>query len=102
MMPLWNIRAEQCSECARLAQKQIMTTLITVLLLLSSVGASQQLTSQPTPSGKLIDLGGYRLHLNCTGNKGPTVVLIAGAGDFSFDWSLVQPNIAAVCARLQL
>jgi pimeloyl-ACP methyl ester carboxylesterase len=71
-----------------------MKTLIALLLLLSSVGASQQLTSQPAPPGKLIDLGGYRLHLNCTGNKGPTVVLIAGAGDFSFDWNLVQPNIA--------
>src|SRR5262245_7592986 len=46
------------------------------------------------PPGKLIDIGGYRLHLNCTGNKSPTVVLIAGAGDFSFDWSLVQPGIA--------
>jgi pimeloyl-ACP methyl ester carboxylesterase len=71
-----------------------MKTVLTALLLLSSVGALGQLTSQPAPPGKLIDLGGYRLHLNCTGNKGPTVVLIAGAGDFSFDWSLVQPNIA--------
>ena len=71
-----------------------MKKFIPVLLLLSSVGALGQLPSQPTPPGKLIDLGGYRLHLNCTGNKGPTVVLIAGAGDFSFDWSLVQPNIA--------
>lgn len=71
-----------------------MKTLITALLMLSSVGALGQLTSQPAPPGKLIDLGGYRLHLNCTGNKGPTVVLIPGAGDFSFDWSLVQPNIA--------
>jgi pimeloyl-ACP methyl ester carboxylesterase len=71
-----------------------MKTLITVLLMLSSVVALGQLTSQAIPPGKLIDLGGYRLHLNCTGNQGPTVVLIAGAGDFSFDWSLVQPNIA--------
>jgi len=52
-------------------------------------------SAQPKPApGKLIDIGGYRLHLNCTGGKDPTVVLIAGAGDFSFDWSLVQPGIA--------
>jgi pimeloyl-ACP methyl ester carboxylesterase len=78
-----------------------MKTVLAALLLWSSVGASQQLTSPPAPPGKLINLGGYRLHLNCTGNKGPTVVLIAGAGDFSFDWSLVQPNIsqfARVCS----
>ena len=47
-----------------------------------------------SPPGKLVDLGGYKLHLNCTGKDEPTVVLIAGAGDFSFDWELVQPDIA--------
>lgn len=71
-----------------------MKTVITALLLLSSVVAAGQVTSRPTPPGKLIDAGGYRLHVNCVGNKGPAVVLIPGAGDFSFDWSLVQPNIA--------
>jgi pimeloyl-ACP methyl ester carboxylesterase len=48
-----------------------------------------------------VDIGGYRLHLNCTGKDGPTVVLIAGAGDFSFDWELVQPGVgrfARVCS----
>jgi pimeloyl-ACP methyl ester carboxylesterase len=68
---------------------------LTALLLFWSVTtAGQQTTKGYPPPGKLIDIGGYRLHLNCTGNKRPTVVLIAGAGDFSFDWSLVQPSIA--------
>jgi pimeloyl-ACP methyl ester carboxylesterase len=51
----------------------------------------------PRPPGKLVDVGGWRLHLNCTGrNKGgsATVVLESGSGDFSFDWSLVQPGVA--------
>jgi pimeloyl-ACP methyl ester carboxylesterase len=51
----------------------------------------------PPPPGKLVDVGGRRLHLHCTGkNKGnmPTVVLESGAGDFSFDWGLVQPEVA--------
>ena len=41
------------------------------------------------------------MHLNCTGKSGPTVVLIAGAGDFSFDWGLVQSGVsrfARVCS----
>jgi pimeloyl-ACP methyl ester carboxylesterase len=53
------------------------------------------------PPGKLVDIGGYRLHLNCTGKNGPTVVLIPGGGDFSFDWGLVQPeasHFARVCS----
>jgi pimeloyl-ACP methyl ester carboxylesterase len=46
------------------------------------------------PHGELIDVGGYRLHLDATGKGKPTVVLIAGGGDFSFDWSLVQPSVS--------
>ncbi|HKE59210.1 MAG TPA: alpha/beta hydrolase [Pyrinomonadaceae bacterium] len=50
----------------------------------------------PAP-GKLIDVGGWRLHLNCTGEaqgSQPTVILEAGKGDFSVEWSLVQPQVA--------
>ena len=47
----------------------------------------------PPPPGKLVDLGGHRLHVNCTG-KGPfTVVVEDGLGDFSFDWILVQTRV---------
>lgn len=45
------------------------------------------------PPGKLVDVGGYRVHLYCTGEGSPTVV-IAGT-EFSFDWALVQPRVAA-------
>ena len=73
------------------------------LLLLSLIAVAQQKNDQPKypPPGKLVDVGGYRLHLNCLGKRGPTVVFIAGAGDFSFDWSLVQPEVsrfARVCS----
>ncbi|MCI0694304.1 alpha/beta hydrolase [candidate division KSB1 bacterium] len=53
--------------------------------------------SYPPPTDRLIDVGGWRLHLVCTGeNKRntPTIVLESGSGDFSFDWSLVQPGVA--------
>jgi len=81
-----------------------MKVAVTVFLLLMSLPAvGQQKDKQPTflPPGKLVDVGGYRLHLNCTGKSGPTVVLIAGAGDFSFDWGLVQSGVsrfARVCS----
>ena len=65
-----------------------------LLLLMSLMCVGQQKDKEPTfaPPGRLVDVGGYRLHLNCTGESGPTVVLIAGGGDFSFDWGLVQPD----------
>lgn len=46
------------------------------------------------PPGKLIDIGGYRLHLNCSGQGMPTVIMDAGAGGNSLTWRLVQPEIA--------
>jgi pimeloyl-ACP methyl ester carboxylesterase len=49
-------------------------------------------SSTPAPIGKLIDVGGYRVHLYCTGTGSPTAVIV-GAG-FSFDWGLVQPEVA--------
>lgn len=73
-----------------------MRVSVIVFSLLLSVIAVGQKDKKPTysPPGKLVDVGGYRLHLNCTGKSGPTVVLIAGGGDFSFDWGLVQPDLS--------
>jgi pimeloyl-ACP methyl ester carboxylesterase len=51
-------------------------------------------TRQFPPPGRLVDVGGHRLHLHCTGEGRPTVVLEAPAGGSSLGWSLVQPGIA--------
>src|SRR5579862_1136334 len=61
--------------------------------LLGGFFAQQPATGPPAP-GKLVDLGGYRLHLWCTGAGSPTVILSAGSGDYSVDWALVQPRVA--------
>jgi len=45
-------------------------------------------------SKKLIDIGGYRLHLNCSGQGGPVVVLEYGLHGSYLDWYSVQPEIA--------
>ena len=47
------------------------------------------------PPGQLVDVGGHRLHLNCTGTGSPTVVIEAGLGDWSTSWAgSVQPEVA--------
>ena len=46
------------------------------------------------PPGQMVDVGGYRLHINCTGTGSPTVVIDAGWGDWSLGWSGVQPGVA--------
>ena len=46
------------------------------------------------PLGKLVNAGGHLLHINAIGKGGPVVVMESGGGDFSFIWSLVQPEVA--------
>jgi pimeloyl-ACP methyl ester carboxylesterase len=46
------------------------------------------------PAGRLVDIGGYRLHIDCRGEGSPTVVMDAGLGGSSLDWTLVQPELA--------
>lgn len=47
------------------------------------------------PPGQLVDVGGHRLHINCTGTGSPTVVIEAGLGDWSTSWGgYVQPGVA--------
>ncbi len=48
----------------------------------------------PAP-GEMVDVGGYSMHLYCTGEGGaPTVVMDSGAGGSVLDWQLVQPEVA--------
>jgi pimeloyl-ACP methyl ester carboxylesterase len=92
--------------------KRILRVFLAFLILLPSSGAFYQavataldIRSYPAP-GQLVDVGGYRLHLYCTGGTSegrPTVVLETGLGGFatSPDWAWVQPEVAKttrVCA----
>lgn len=46
------------------------------------------------PTGKLIDIGGYRLHLYSSGKGSPSVVFDAGLSGTSLGWSLVQNEVS--------
>lgn len=46
------------------------------------------------PPGELVDVGGHRLHIKCTGTGSPTVVIDAGQGDWSTSWGDVQQEVA--------
>jgi pimeloyl-ACP methyl ester carboxylesterase len=46
------------------------------------------------PLGRLVNIGGRNIHLNCTGSGKPVVVLEAGGSAYAIDWALVQPRIA--------
>jgi pimeloyl-ACP methyl ester carboxylesterase len=51
--------------------------------------------------GRLVDVGGYKLHINCMGQGSPTVILDHMGDGSSAEWGWVQPEIAKgtrVCA----
>ena len=65
-----------------------------VAFVLLSLAWAAQLANLPPPPGRLVDVGGRKLHLNCTGSGSPTVVFEAGASSFAIDFSLVQAELA--------
>ncbi|MEO3776559.1 alpha/beta hydrolase [Micromonospora sp. B11E3] len=81
---------------------RILAGLVAAFAVLSGTGWTYETLSRrddgrqhPAP-GRLVDVGGHRLHLNCTGAAGdaPTVVFEAGLGESSTTWATVQGKLA--------
>lgn len=94
------------SRSFQLARRFTLGSLGILLFLLGSGAATEwilehgELDAYPPP-GRLIDAGGHRLHIQCTGPTGasPTVVLDADSAAFSAVWALIQKE-AAKTARV--
>jgi pimeloyl-ACP methyl ester carboxylesterase len=79
---------------------RILVGLCGLIVVTALTGATYQwlatrkdLAATPPP-GRLVDIGGYRLHLWCTGDGTPAVILDTGLGGSSADWGFVQPDVA--------
>ncbi|MNU38865.1 Soluble epoxide hydrolase [compost metagenome] len=74
--------------------------LIAALLLLVSSGfgyewyASRQAEANYPPPGKLVDVGGYKLHINKIGSGSPTILLEAASGETSLSWKDIPRELA--------
>jgi len=58
-----------------------------------SISERRDRRSHPMP-GKLVDVGGYRMHINCTGSGFPTVIFDSGLGDGYVPWNKAQSQVA--------
>jgi pimeloyl-ACP methyl ester carboxylesterase len=83
--------------------KRIALWLVIGIVTLAAIGATYQAIANEmdkraySPPGQMVDVGGYQLHLYCTGanvNGSPTVILEQGLGGISSGWALVQPEVA--------
>jgi pimeloyl-ACP methyl ester carboxylesterase len=74
---------------------------VCVALFLSAVGGGYETyretvdRSNYAMPGRLIDVGGHKLHINCTGSGSPTVVLEPGLGEPSTAMAWIAPDVAA-------
>ena len=53
------------------------------------------------PPGKIVYVDGHKMHIDCIGNKSPTVVFDSGTGSFSLEWRDIQHSLSTtvrVCA----
>ena len=57
-------------------------------------GSGARAQAVPRPPGKLVDVGGHKMHVWCSGAGSPVVVVENGLGDFSTDWSLVAAGVS--------
>jgi pimeloyl-ACP methyl ester carboxylesterase len=79
--------------------KIIVVGAMGLVFVLACAGAAYQwiahnrdMRQNPRP-GKLVDVGGYRMHLYCMGQGSPTVVFDSGLGDTWLAWYKVQAPI---------
>jgi pimeloyl-ACP methyl ester carboxylesterase len=87
--------------------RRALLTLVGLVLALAAAGATYNALSVRyyrnayPPPGKLYPVNGKMMHLYCTGEGSPTVVLESGLGNDWLIWGKVQPalsNVTRVCS----
>uniref|UniRef100_UPI00403F1924 alpha/beta fold hydrolase n=1 Tax=Paenibacillus sp. FSL W8-0426 TaxID=2921714 RepID=UPI00403F1924 len=56
--------------------------------------ASSQAKDDFPPPGKLVEAGGYKLHIHKQGNGSPTIIMEAGSGETSLSWRDIPSELA--------
>ena len=78
-----------------------IATVVVVLCVVAAFGATYEYVEERLdlaavpPPGRLIDVGGHRLHLWCFGQGAPTVVFDSGLGGTAFDWYPVLRDVSS-------
>jgi len=81
------------------ARRWLVYPLLAVLAV-SAIGGGYETVRESTDAaaypmpGQLVDVGGHRLHLRCTGSGSPTVVLEPGLGEVSSAMAWIADSVA--------
>ena len=83
--------------------KRVALWFVIGIITIAVLGATYQIIATEMdkraypPPGQMVAVGGYQMHLYCTGanvDGSPTVILETGLGSTSSSWALVQPEVA--------
>ena len=76
----------------------LLNPVLVILVIFALSGAYETISQSTEPAvamrGQLVDVGPYRLHLECTGSGGPTVILEPGGGGSAASMGLITPAVA--------
>jgi pimeloyl-ACP methyl ester carboxylesterase len=76
----------------------LLNPVLAVLVLLGIGGVYERISESTAPAvamrGRLVDVGPYRLHVECTGSGAPTVILEPGGGGSAASMGLIAPEVA--------
>ena len=72
----------------------LVILILALITLTAGTIAKSNLAKQYPAPGQLVDVGGYKMHINCTGQGSPTVILGGGTMENSLFWAGIQPEVA--------
>jgi pimeloyl-ACP methyl ester carboxylesterase len=83
----------------KIVEQAVLSIVILVALAIAGYTAFNAIavrsfwSRNPAP-GKLVDVDGYRMHIDCAGSGSPTLILEAGGENDSTIWNGVQPALS--------
>jgi pimeloyl-ACP methyl ester carboxylesterase len=92
---VWNRARRELNSRTRV---WLLNPVLVILVLFALSGGYETISRSTEPAvamrGQLVDVGPYRLHLECTGSRGPTVILEPGGGGSAASMGLIAPSVA--------
>jgi hypothetical protein len=71
----------------------LVAILLVILVVNQGIALARMRQRLPAP-GESVTLNGRAYHLNCQGLGGPTVLIDAGNGSFSLEWTPIQRELS--------
>jgi pimeloyl-ACP methyl ester carboxylesterase len=88
-----------CPAWRKIVERAVLSIVILVAVTIAGYTAFNAIAvhgfwaRNPAP-GKLVDVDGYRMYIDCTGSGSPTLILEAGGQNDSTIWNGVQPALS--------